>query len=393
MRRITANYIIPVTSAPMPFGLVEMDDKGIITSIIPKEEYNPDTSIEKYDGIIVPGFVNTHCHLELSYMKAKIAQGGGLIDFLAKVRKIRAEDQDIIDTSIYEADKAMQQAGIVAVGDISNSNHSFLCKSRSPIAYHTFIEMYGVDEKLAGEMYDRAIRLENEAKFKGLPVSITLHSPYSSSFELRGMFFKKLEQNSILSFHHQESLEELEMFESGKGRLHELMIKLGLNSTIWNEKGKSSTGFLLEHIRNDTKILLVHNTFSQESTIQKSLESHPNITWVICPGSNRYIQKKLPDIPVFIKNSCKIAIGTDSYASNSSLSVLDEMKIITTAFPEILLADLIAWGTLNGAKALNMDSYLGSLDVGKRPGLNLIKNVDINRLQLTPDSTVKPLFP
>jgi cytosine/adenosine deaminase-related metal-dependent hydrolase len=73
-------------------------------------------------------------------------------------------------------------------------------------------------------------------------------------------------------------------------------------------------------------------------------------------------------------------IGTDSYASNWSLSVLDELKTIQQHHPEIPLEEMLGWATLNGARALQMDKHLGSFEKGKKPGVVLIKDFNATLL-------------
>ncbi len=113
--------------------------------------------------------------------------------------------------------------------------------------------------------------------------------------------------------------------------------------------------------------------------------------WCLCPNSNLYIENKLPNINLFSLYSERVTIGTDSLASNTTLSILEEMKTIMRNYEDIDFTELIKWGTLNGAKALKMDDKLGSIEVGKTPGLNLISNFDFNKMQISENSEIKVL--
>jgi cytosine/adenosine deaminase-related metal-dependent hydrolase len=141
----------------------------------------------------------------------------------------------------------------------------------------------------------------------------------------------------------------------------------------------------------ETRNLLVHNTFSTKNDLNK-YTSYPGwFYYVLCPSSNRFIQNCLPDFslfasPDFYRNTC---LGTDSLASNTCLSILEEMKIIQQHAPDIPLEMLLQWATINGARALGFDHLLGSFEKNKRPGVNLITGIDFEKMNLSSESEVK----
>jgi cytosine/adenosine deaminase-related metal-dependent hydrolase len=114
------------------------------------------------------------------------------------------------------------------------------------------------------------------------------------------------------------------------------------------------------------------------------------VHWCFCPNANLYIEGRLPKINLFIDQGYDIMLGTDSLASNAGLSILSEMQTIQNHFPAINLNHMLTWATLNGAKFLGIDSTIGSITVGKKPGLNLITETD--GFKLTPESQVKRLI-
>jgi imidazolonepropionase-like amidohydrolase len=107
-----------------------------------------------------------------------------------------------------------------------------------------------------------------------------------------------------------------------------------------------------------------------------------NLYWCFCVNANKYIEDKVPNIPLFIKNNCKITIGTDSLASNWSLSILDELKTISNNFDEISMQNLIQWSTLNGAEYLGFENSLGSIEIGKTPGINQLLNIENDKIAM-----------
>jgi cytosine/adenosine deaminase-related metal-dependent hydrolase len=141
------------------------------------------------------------------------------------------------------------------------------------------------------------------------------------------------------------------------------------------------------------KILLVHNTYTSENDFEfiKSQISNDKteIYFCTCPNANIYIENKLPNYNLFIEQDALMTVGTDSLASNHSLSILDELKTITKHFPEIALQTLLTWATKNGAEFFDFKS-LGTIEKGKRPGLNLLKNAD--GMRINQDTTVIPLL-
>ncbi|MEO7984286.1 MAG: amidohydrolase family protein, partial [Bacteroidota bacterium] len=121
-------------------------------------------------------------------------------------------------------------------------------------------------------------------------------------------------------------------------------------------------------------LILVHNVYTKEEDVlfTKLPVVNCQLSWCLCPNANQYISRQLPDIDLLIKQDCEIVLGTDSLASNHQLSILEEIKTIGKHFPHIATEKMLQWATSNGAKALQLDSLLGSFEKGKKPGVNLI---------------------
>ena len=101
----------------------------------------------------------------------------------------------------------------------------------------------------------------------------------------------------------------------------------------------------------------------------------PNTFWCLCPNANQYIEQTMPPIELLRTGAANIIVGTDSYASNWSLNILDELKTIQQHHPQIPLEEMLGWATINGARALQMEKHLGSFETGKKPGIVLIENI------------------
>jgi cytosine/adenosine deaminase-related metal-dependent hydrolase len=399
MRKISADYIFPISSPPIKNGVIVVDEEGVIVTIENSKLRIQDSKLEVYEGFICPGFINTHCHLELSYMKGKIKENAGLDKFIKELLAIRFKSsREEILNSIEKAEAEMIDNGIVAVGDISNDDSTFIQKNKKNLKYHTFIELFDLGPEKAEQEFQKGISLQlslhQNSKLKTDHSSITPHAPYSVSGKSFGMINAYAnETNSILSIHNQECEAESELFISKSGKLFDLFSSMKINLDYIPKTGTNSLRSTLTHFAKHRKILLVHNTFASKEDIQWAHTTHNSqfLYWCTCPNANLYIENTLPDYNTFIAEKAKITIGTDSYASNWSLSVLDELKTISKHTPNLPLETLLTWATHNGAVFLNFDKELGTIEKGKKPGINLIKNVDLKNLKLTEKSKVEVL--
>jgi len=394
MRKFSADYIFPVSSPPIKNGILIIDDQAKIVDVLNPEQYNSSLDdVKKFDGIICPGFVNAHCHLELSYLKNKINQKKGLADFIAFVEKQKEliKDKDFILQTISEAEQELIQNGIVAVGDIVNTDTSYEIKRKSKIKFHNFIEVYGSNPAFAESAFNNG-KILFEKFNKYFPSSITQHAPYSVSPKLFELIKEhSIENNSILSIHHQESAEENKLFFEGKGKILELLKFFGTDTSYLKPFGKSPLQTISKYLSDKNNVQLVHNTYSKIEDVLFAKSYFNQLWWCFCPNANLFIEDKLPDIPTFIAQNAEITVGTDSLASNEKLSIIEELKTISKTFPEISFETLIKWSTLNGANFLKMNSSLGSFDKGKQPGINLIENLNLHEIKLTAESKVTPL--
>jgi len=281
----------------------------------------------------------------------------------------------------------MQRNGIVAAGDISNNDLSFEIKAQSKIKYHTFIEVYDINNN-TDETMAHAGRLKKKADGLKLSSSIIPHAPYTVSEILYNILEESGKyENSIFSTHNQECEDENKLYIDNSGIFREM----GIVPFDFSPKGKNSLQALAYHFKTWNKKLLVHNTFAKREDILFASDNLSDLFWVMCPAANQYIENRLPPIYEFMSLNQDIAIGTDSLASNNSLSILKEIKIISENFPSVPLEMLVKWSTYYGAKALGMDNKLGSFEPGKKPGINLIDMIDFREMKLTEGSSVTVL--
>jgi cytosine/adenosine deaminase-related metal-dependent hydrolase len=391
MKSFKADYIFPVNAAPLKNGIVTVDDSGKIISVNDQNTYSEtnDRPVEHLSGIICPGFINTHCHLELSHLKGKIEQRKGLVNFIKDVQKFRGADISQINDAALQGDDEMHQNGIVAVGDIVNTNISIPTKAGSKIYYHNFIECFGFLPCKATEVFDKALALVNE--FKPQSCSITPHAPYSVSKELFKLIRNYNEDGkNLTSIHNQESEDENKFYRYKTGGFLDLYDSFGIDISFFKPQARNSLQSIIHFLSEKQDILMVHNTYTNLKDIYFLKRFDRKIHWCFCPNANLYIENTLPKVNLFIDRGGNITLGTDSLASNTSLCILSEMRTLQQKFPSLSTAQLVEWGTINGAKYLGIDDEKGTLEAGKTPGLNLITGLD--GLKITPDTAVKRLI-
>jgi aminodeoxyfutalosine deaminase len=402
-RKFKADYLFLGDGMASPDSVLITTSEGIVQAIVPESEAGSD--VEVYSGVLSPGFVNCHCHLELSHMKGAIPEGTGLVDFLSTVIRRRGaeaggdreaatsagsgSDQgaavdavgDKITEAIAAGEQEMLDNGIVAVGDICNTADTVVQKALGRLYYHNFIETMGFIEQGARARFGHSLGVFNAfAEAYQLPIesnSIVPHAPYSVS----GALFRLIASfpgNHLLTIHNQESEAENEWLLSGQGDFLRLYQLLGLDVSFFKGTGKRSLESFLPYFYRNQSLILVHNVATGAEDVQAA--SGADLYFCLCPNANLYISGRLPDVELLHRQGCRIVIGTDSLASNRQLSILEELKTLQRAFPGLSTPTLLRWATAGGAEALQVKGVLGTFSPGKQPGVVLIEGGEGDRL-------------
>ncbi|MEM7103303.1 MAG: amidohydrolase family protein [Bacteroidota bacterium] len=374
MRKICADIVYPVSQPPIKNGIVVIEDDGTIAEVVKPENFKGE-KFEYHPGVIMPGFINTHCHLELSHMEGKVDTGTSLIPFITAVVQKRNSPQEEIDQAIINADREMFEAGIVAVGDISNQPDTFKCKAESQIRYYTFVEMFDfLQNEDAEKTFEQYAAVYDQCHLgPGDQKSMVPHAPYSVSEVL----FKKLRHANAhkpgtISIHNQETPPENKLFLSKTGGFVSFYKGFDISLDQFEAPHTTSIHYALANMDPSHRTLFVHNTLTTREDVKAAQLWSDNTFWASCPNANLYIENRLPDYQVFIDTGARVTLGTDSLTSNWQLSILEEMKTIARFQSYVSFETLVRWATLNGAQALGFDQELGSFEPGKRPGINLI---------------------
>lgn len=366
----SADRIYPVDQDPIDHGYIAVKENGEIEAVGKKSDL-PTSDIQHYDGILIPGMVNAHCHLELSHMVGRVDTGTGLLPFLKKVVTLREVDEAIILQAIADQDILMYNSGISAVGDISNTAHTHPTKMDSPIRYYSFVEMFDfMQDQMTGSTVDqyRAVYQTHQANNKNKK-SYVPHAPYTVSKGLFAEINRLNTEGSTVSVHNQETPPENELFLKGTGDFHGFFEQFGFKYPSDVGIQKTSIHYLLDQMDPRCKTLFVHNTLTTREDVNAADLFSSDIYWATCPNANLYIENRLPDYQVFLDTGARVCIGTDSLTSNWQLDIWAEVQTIMKYKSYLAIDDVIRWATLNGALALSMDDQLGSLTPGKIPGL------------------------
>jgi len=356
-KHFSAHYIFTNTGPPLKRGIITTGEDGTIISIKDTGGDPGKTgSVEFCNGIIIPGFVNCHCHLELSNMKGSIPEKQGLGNFIKLIRSTRDNFSQSIVPSIYSADIEMYEEGIVLCADICNTASSFEIKKTSNI---------------------------QELNLPCYPVP---HSVYSLSLTLFRLLKEKCSTNRVTTLHYLETPSERTFLQNHTGTLMESYKESGLITTGL-ETVENHSNAILNEVTCSGNLILVHNTYADRESV-RSVKQRKNLFWCLCPNSNLYIENRIPPLELLIEEKCEIVIGTDSLASNKRLSIIEELKTLQKYFPSVALEDIVSWATINGARALGEDHKFGTIEPGKKPGLLLIQDVDLVNLKLDEKSNI-----
>lgn len=378
--RIAASYIYTLDSyEPLKNGYIEYSEDGTILST----GVCGDLSAEKnfFEGAIVPGFVNSHCHVELSHLHKKFRKGTGMAGFIDQINELRDwAGADVKTKLARDWMDVMWRRGVSAMADISNDDSSFSVKSSSPMYTRTFLEVFGSEPEMCDGVMADVMALKAKADEAGIDAAPTPHSCYTMSPQLLSASASAGLESGYLSYHSQESQEEEDLILYGSGAMYENRKRSGMSTPP--VLGKSSLHYFIERLKEvhpapfREHILLVHNVCLSQDAVDAALEVMENPYWALCPLSNIFIHNALPPVELMRKNGLKITVGTDSLSSNDDYDMISELYCLQNNFPQVPLGEILTWACANGAEFLSKSDVLGRILPGMKPGLVLVRGVD-----------------
>lgn len=374
MKRRIASHFALIDGRLERDRIVEVDERGTITAIEHCTAIDSRAGVEFYPGILIPGMVNAHAHLELAYLRGAIAEETGFAGFARAIGQVRGNyttEERVRAARV--ADAMMWQEGVQAVADIANDDLIMELKEQSAIEYHTLFEHFGLRNNDTAPLEALAARYNN--------ATVTPHSTYSVA---EAPFRTIVEQGTTpLSVHFLESDDEHALYQHA-GSLWTWYERMGWECDFlhYDTAAKRITAC----VPPERRLMLVHATRATATDVA-TINDHftTPATWVLCPESNRYISRLEPPLEMLRAAGCAIAIGTDSLASARHMSMVENMRMLGA----VPLEELLSYATINGARALGIDDRIGSIEVGKRPGLAVIEGVDFEAMRLTDESRAR----
>ena len=371
MRRVSANYIIPVSSPPLKNGIIECDDSGTITSVIDTGgDLKEMSRLEFFNGLLVPGFINPYCRIE-PFIFEKSGKNNTRPEEFVPVESPEILNDRQINTRFSEMEKFLRKTGIRGMGSVSSHNHFFQNKSTGEIIYHSFIEVRRQKDRESFELFNSAVdEIMTGWNDYNLMCSLIPYNFYEDE-DLTSLVteFALTHKNPIiLKCPEKSTSAELLLIEFSKvlahisGESFDITIKKFNNPII--VPVDISTTELRPELEDDIFFLLS----SEDNQL---------------PGScfrGKIDQKKYLDHLLF-----------SSYESgfHTNYPVITELITLQFKIPWLLIDELIRFFTITPARALNMDHRLGSFEPGKTPGINLITHIDFKEMKMTERSELK----
>jgi cytosine/adenosine deaminase-related metal-dependent hydrolase len=318
---------------------------------------------------LLPGLVNAHTHLELSWLRDRVPPANRFTDWVKTLVAIRRGTEQLVTpeaaAAAREAIREAQACGTAAVGDISNSLAAVEPMQHAGLAGVVFHELLGFKE-LDGTLIERTREARAAASRQGARVSLAPHAPYSTSVELFQAIRAAVTASDcpILSVHLGESPEEVELLASGSGPWRGMLQTMGVWRDDWAIPGCGPVEFLDRHGVIDARTLVVHGVQFDAAALARVRDI--GATLVTCPRSNQWVGVGYPPIERFYRSGVRVAVGTDSLASVEDLNLFSELKTMRWLAPTVPAGKILESATLIGAQALGLGGELGSLTPGKR---------------------------
>lgn len=364
----SAEWVVPIDRPPIRHGAVRVVD-GRIVSVGPSDQVLNETMIWLGDSALMPGLVNAHTHLELSWLRDKVPPAASFIDWVKVMFAIRGRPDGFVSKEQmlavgFAIDQA-RKAGTAAVGDISNAILHDGHLRLSDLDGVLFHELLGFGER-DGALIDRTREKRERIEKNEVRVSLAPHAPYSTSIELFTAIRKAVDASTcrIMSIHLAESPEEMELLASGTGPWRDMLKGIGAWRDDWQPPGCDPVSYLDRHGIIDANTLVVHCVQLGDQSLRRLAEI--GATVVTCPRSNKWVGVGYPPIERFYQSGVKVAVGTDSLASVEDLNVFSELRAMRWLAPSVPARTLLESATLVGATALGLGEQLGSLTPGKR---------------------------
>jgi cytosine/adenosine deaminase-related metal-dependent hydrolase len=381
--RYHAAWLLPISEPPIRDGWVEVD-RGRVVSIgrrVPSgagpragPRAGPWIDVDLGRVAIMPGVVNAHTHLELSYLRGGVPPAAAFVGWVRAVLDARRRRTDPRAADILDAvDRAVEEAtaaGTALIGDISNTLVTFAPLSRSRLAAVVFYELIRFNAPEPDALVEEACRqVDALVPTERVRASLAAHAPYSVGPSVFRAIRSAIDHRRFgpCSVHVSESPEEVEFIRAGGGSWRALLEEVGAWDPSWTAPGVSPVQFLDDSGFLDSRVLAVHGV--QMSAADLARLAARGTTLVTCPRSNIHTGAGAPPVAAFYASGVRVAVGTDSLASAPDLNVFGELAAMRALAPAVPASALLVSATREGARALGFDADFGTIEPGKRARL------------------------
>jgi cytosine/adenosine deaminase-related metal-dependent hydrolase len=372
MVRYHAAWILPISQPPIRNGWLAVDRGRVVALGSAGKRVLSDRAkvVNLGDVVLMPGLVNAHTHLELSYLRDEVAPASQFVTWIRAVMSARRERPDPSGKEILDAvDAAVDEAvacGTAIIGDISNTLVTFAPLARSRLAAVVFYELIKFNAPDPEGLVARAIAdLEALAPTERVRASLAAHAPYSVAPLVLRAIRQAIDRDPFApcSIHLSESVEEIEFIRNGGGPWRTLLQEIGSWDPAWLPPGGTPVQFLDDSGFLDGRVLAVHGVQMTTADLDRLVAR--GTTLVTCPRSNGHTGAGAPPIEDFYNYGVKVAVGTDSLASAPDLNVFAELATMRALAPTVSAGALLDSATRQGARALGFDHDYGTIESGK----------------------------
>lgn len=384
-----AKHLLPVASTPISNGAVLVHDGRIVAFGRRKDVVKAHPGAEVRDlgeVVILPGLVNAHTHVELSFMNGVPPAGGTFMTWLRDlVARRPGIDAGAAAEAATKAIETMVLRGTVAVGDIANGAWAAPLLARSGLRGLAFHEIFGFAASDTESILDAAAqRLETIdadpavlAARDRFTTVLTPHAAHTTSFPLlKALGGRAVASGEMLSIHVAESEEESQLLRDGTGPFKDFLVERGSWDPAFKAPGQTPVEYLERLGVLTPRTLAVHCVHLDHQDISR-LQAR-GVTVVTCPRSNQRLGVGKAPVPKLLSSGIQVALGTDSLASAPDVDVFTEVAHLRQEHPGLSPAAALRIATLNGARALGIAKDLGSIEEGKLAALTVVGLNDPN---------------
>jgi cytosine/adenosine deaminase-related metal-dependent hydrolase len=369
-----AAWVLPVAAPPIRDGWVAVEG-GLIVALGGDRAGIPSGAVEaeaSFDAsAILPGLVNAHTHLEVSWMAGQVGPAPSMPEWVARLMSLRASVSQEPREPISHAVSTLRACGTTLVGEVTNTLASCDALLDSALSAYVFHEVLGFNaedpRRVAADALARLATLPAASRLRS---SVVPHAPYSVSAELLRTV-ADVSAGRVVSVHVGESPEEIQFLLRGTGAWRALLDAVGAWNPRWSPPGCGPVAYLDRCGLVSSRLLAVHCVHVSGAELSRLAAG--GATVVTCPRSNRWTGAGTPPVRDFYASGVRVAIGTDSLASVEDLNLFNEMKALRGMAPDLPARRILESATKHGADALGFGMDLGTLESGKRAELIAVR--------------------